>query len=50
MPPHCTLATEVEEPTRVIDVVGRFDLPVLATATSVHLVEVPVGQSHLEAR
>ena len=48
--PHCTLATALEDPARVVDVVARCDLPIMATVTSAHVVEVPGGRSQLEVR
>lgn len=43
--PHCTLATRVPDPRRVLDILWPGSLPIVGYVSSAHLVEIPGGRS-----
>lgn len=46
--PHCTLAVEVTDKDKALDVVARFLLPIPAVARAAHLVELPDGLTSIQ--
>lgn len=48
--PHCTVATGVTDHATVVEVVKRHHLPITATVTSAHIIELPDGHSRFAMR